>query len=378
MDKDVTLAWATEELVRLVEIPSVSGDEAEVLAYLEQRVDELGFDLTRIPTPNGHDNLLIGSPNPQLLLTAHVDTIEPTWRPSERSSVQDGTVAGVGAVDDKSGVVVCLLSLMLARERGVSLEDVPVAVALTVDEEIGGTGSAAVAEAVCPPYVVAVEGTNLGLATAESGAVEGQVTVLGRSVHGALVEEGDNAIVKAAHLILKLSDLPFTRLRHPLVGHSLPSVEKIQGGSDLWVIPDRVSMRLEVRISPGVSAEDVVSQVSALCDEHDATYEVGEVSVPFELPAESLLRSVFEQAGEEALGRALVETGMPSWTDAHNFVDIARSEAVVFGPGSLKQAHHPDERIEIQEVVQAADVLAAVVGRWPRDERSKQLVGEIL
>ncbi len=368
MNGDNVHRWVSDELVRLLEIPSVSGQEAEILAYLEGRISELGFEFIKIPTPSGFSNLVIGSLSPQLVLTAHVDTVEPTWPSPWGVRTDNGQIAGLGAIDDKSGVVVCLLTLMMAREQGVFPGHADAAVALTVDEEIGGTGSAAVAEALNPRYVVAIEGTELGLATVEAGAIEGRITVRGTSVHGALIEHGDNAIVKASRLILELADLPFTQQFHPLVGHALPSVEQIEGGSDLWVIPDSASMRLEIRLLPGMSSKDVIAQVRTLCNAHDATYEVGEISEPFEISRESLLRRVFARAGEEALGEVLQEIGMPSWTDAHNFVDISQSEAVIFGPGSLELAHHPDEIVSVEEIVQSAKVLTAVLSRWPHGD----------
>ena len=52
---------------------------------------------------------------------------------------------------------------------------------------------------------------------------------------------------------------------------------------------------------------------------------------------------------------------MPCWTDAHSFVDIAGSTALVFGPGDLQDAHRPDEHIDLREVVQAGRILAALL-----------------
>jgi acetylornithine deacetylase/succinyl-diaminopimelate desuccinylase-like protein len=52
---------------------------------------------------------------------------------------------------------------------------------------------------------------------------------------------------------------------------------------------------------------------------------------------------------------------MPCWTDAHSFVDVAGSTALVFGPGDLRAAHRPDEHVDVREIVKAARILAGLL-----------------
>jgi acetylornithine deacetylase/succinyl-diaminopimelate desuccinylase-like protein len=56
---------------------------------------------------------------------------------------------------------------------------------------------------------------------------------------------------------------------------------------------------------------------------------------------------------------------MIAWTDAHNFVDHGGSQAVVFGPGHLRNAHRPEEFVSLTDVVMCARSLAALVGDTP-------------
>jgi acetylornithine deacetylase/succinyl-diaminopimelate desuccinylase-like protein len=64
----------------------------------------------------------------------------------------------------------------------------------------------------------------------------------------------------------------------------------------------------------------------------------------------------------EALGDAETIL-MPAWTDAHNFVEVAGSDAIVFGPGDLLDAHRPGESIAVPDIVRAARAMAQVIER---------------
>jgi len=79
-------------------------------------------------------------------------------------------------------------------------------------------------------------------------------------------------------------------------------------------------------------------------------------TAPFELPADSPLRLAVDDATESLTGRRPEPIGVPSWTDAHNFVDFGGAQAMVFGPGSIETAHTPAEHIEISQVVSCAKI----------------------
>jgi acetylornithine deacetylase/succinyl-diaminopimelate desuccinylase-like protein len=122
------LRWAQTELVELVDIRSYSHEEAELGTHLTARLDRLGLPCRLDPVDGAGPNLLVGwDPSPGLLLTAHTDTIIPTW--GFGPARVDGTVVhGLGALDDKGGVVACLLALLLVRDNGVDLAHLPVGV----------------------------------------------------------------------------------------------------------------------------------------------------------------------------------------------------------------------------------------------------------
>jgi acetylornithine deacetylase/succinyl-diaminopimelate desuccinylase-like protein len=359
-------AWrerATGELVALIEIESFSDQEHRVVEHLVARCEELSLPVRRIPVAGAADDLVIGwAERPEILLTAHVDTIRPTWPWDGRATVHDDVVTGLGAQDDKGCVVAALLALQLARDAGVDLAAASVGVGLCVDEERGGKGSLAMAAELRPRFVVGLEGTELGLGLAEGGFVEVWLHVRGRAVHGALRELGDNAIESAIELVRRIQEHPASSHEHPLLGRNVPMVWEIRGGEPLNVVPDACSVHLDWRVTPGgPSAAELHAWIRQIAAETGADVETIEVVEPFETAPDAPLARALGGAVASTLGVEPGATGMVAWTDAHNFVDVAGSQAVVFGPGHLRDAHRADERVSIDGIVACARVLARLI-----------------
>ena len=357
-------AWVSRELLDLVAIYSPSGKEHDAVDHLEARCAAWGLPVQRLSVDGAADDLVIGwSARPSLLLTAHIDTITPTW-PWD-AVLDDGLVRGLGAGDCKGSVIAFALGMLLAAERGVDLASAPVALGVCVDEELLGRGSIAMAEALRPTWVIAGEPSRLEIGVAEAGFVDAICEVHGRSAHGSFPERGDNAIEKAARLLLAVHDEPFTSAEHPLLGRNVPGTLWIEGGGELHVVPDRARVRIEIRVVPGgPAARAIESRLRALAAEHDADVELVEASVePFETSPDAPVLDALLRAIEEVAGSRAPTVGVPAWTDAHNFVELAGSQAIVWGPGDFGLAHDADEAIAIDEVVVAARTIETLLGR---------------
>lgn len=355
-------AWAARELLDLVAISSPSGEEHDAVDHLETRCSGWGLPTARLPVEGTGGDLLIGwSDRPRLLLTAHIDTVTPTW--SWEATLEDGSVRGLGAADCKGSVVAFALGLLLAREQGAEPETMPVALGICADEELLGRGSIVMANELGPRYVIAGEPSRLQVGVAEAGFVDAFCEVRGQAAHGSFPERGDNAIEKAARLILAVHEEPFVRVEHPLLGRNAPGTLMIEGGGELHVVPDRARVRIEIRVVPGgPPAAAIEARLRELATLYDADVELVEPSVePFETDARDPLVEALVAAGGRAHGMRQELIGVPAWTDAHNFVDLVGSHAVVWGPGDFGLAHDPDEAIEIGEVVRAARTIAELL-----------------
>ncbi|HTU16372.1 MAG TPA: M20/M25/M40 family metallo-hydrolase [Solirubrobacterales bacterium] len=355
------LGEARSLLADLIAIYSPSGGEGPIVDHLEAWAGAHDLTSRRVPAEIGRDSLVIGAcADPLLAIVAHVDTITPTWPGATVPRTEGDVVHGLGAVDDKGGVVACMMAALAFQKAGGHLDDVPAVFAFAVDEETGGSGSRSLAVDLAPRFAIALEGTGLRPGTAECGDLEALVHVSGVSAHGSL-ELGDNAVHAAARLIAGLPSLGLAQHRHPLLGESRASVNEIATGDGMNVVPDRCTLRLQIKLVPGQDLRETIRLVSEYCAGFNATLQMVEGTVPFELPAGSPLRAVVDRATEEVRGARPEPLGVPAWTDAHNFVDFGGSEAMVFGPGSIDSAHTPAEHIDVTQIAECARIFATLL-----------------
>lgn len=359
---ETELGIARELLAELISIPSPSGGEGHIIDHLESWAETNGLSSRRVPAENGRESLVVGAhPDPVLAVVAHVDTITATWPDATTPRASGNVMHGLGAVDDKGGVVACMMAALSFREAGGDLDRVPASIAFAVDEETGGSGSRSLAVELSPRFMIALEGSGLRPGIAECGDLEALVHVHGVSAHGSLGELGENAVHTAAELISGLPDLGLSAHTHPLLGESRANVNEINTGDGMNVVPDICTLKLQIKLVPGQDLSGTIRQVEEYCAGFNATVQMIEGTVPFELPADSALLEAVELETERVTGSRPERIGVPAWTDAHNFVDFGGSEAMVFGPGSIETAHTSDEHIDVTQVVECSRIFAGLL-----------------
>jgi len=314
-------------LRELVEIRSESGREDKIVSYLVERLYD--FEPCVFEKYNVK-NILINQ-NSNVWVVTHVDTV-----PVKREFEFDGKyVYGTGCCDAKASVTAIILALE-------EIDEPKFGVALLSDEEEGGLGSKAVVEEFESRKAVVMEPTGLKIASRHYGCLEIDVEVFGESAHGAYPEKGVNAIERALELILSLKRLGYNFL-----------IQKIEGGSYEYVVPDRCSLRIDFPVPPEKSVEDLEIEVERLL--RGTNYTVVEKSNGF---VSGEVCGLLEKAIERA-GLTIEYTEMKSWTDAINLKE-GGWDVVVFGPGELYLCHTEKERIRIEEILRAKDVLVAL------------------
>ncbi len=313
-------------LKELVEIESESGKEEEILSYLIDVLYE--FEPTIFEKYNTK-NILINQ-NSDFWIVTHVDTI-----PVKRKFEFDGFyVYGTGCCDAKASITAIILALN-------EIEELKFGVALLSDEEEGGLGSKAVVEEFKGRKAIIMEPTELRIAKRHYGCLEIDVEFSGLSAHGAYPDRGVNAIEKAMKFVEELK------------GKGLCLIQRIEGGSYEYVVPNKCSMRLDFVIPPEVDVNAFERHIlEILRGENCRTIEKAQGFVSGNVV--------------DVLEIALDKVGLPvrygemrSWTDAINFKE-AGWDVVVFGPGELHLCHTERERIKIDEIIKAKDVLVAL------------------
>ena len=356
-----------EILADLVRIDSVSSrSNAEIVGYLESRCDAVGLITRRFPYVDDHGiekiNLVALSadvPEVELALVGHTDTVpyDPNWSEATNLTERGGKLYGRGACDTKGFIAAALKATENIKPNK------PFALVFTAEEEIGLVGAKKLAQErpLRVRYSIVGEPTSLRPIRAGKGYSLAEVIVKGREAHSAYPALGASAVFRAARLINRLEsiasqlkqdqhaafDPPFTTL----------NIGLIHGGSAKNVLAGECRFTLEWRPIPTQPSEHVLELLNAAIAEEvkadpDFRCEVdaSRQDTGFETSPDSPLVRLLEQAtGNEA---GTVAFG----TEAAQMMKLG-SEAVVIGPGDIREAHRTGEFVPVDELERCAEVL---------------------
>lgn len=354
--------------------------EGRVSDYLENFFRSLQVPYLRQQVHPGRDNLIARFDRPgsqaTIMLDAHQDTVpvDGMTIPPYQPEIRAGRLYGRGSCDVKGGMAAMLAAFArLVRERPPQAASV--IMSCTCDEEEQATGARALASLwsdpakrtpliPAPPSLILVaEPTDLHVVVAHRGAVRWKIRTRGRSCHSSRPDLGENAVYKMAQVVLCLeryaSELANMVPSHPLCGTATLSVGIISGGISVNTVPDECVIEIDRRTLPGEKGADVIPQVAAYLRERlDVDFEMlppwchGEnLSDEHNGPwADRLMRHVTAVAGPRE------KVGVAYGTNASRMVTTPPVPAVVFGPGSINQAHTLDEWIDLNELQLASEI----------------------
>lgn len=368
-------------LAELVRLPSVNPMgrtdlppdwlyEARVVAYLEERLRELGCEYSRQPVRPGRDNLIARytPPTPPpftVLWEAHTDTVPVDGMSDPFSGrIHQGRLYGRGACDVKAGVAVMLAAFArLVRERPPG--SAAVVLAFTVDEESGGLGVTELMNSgVRADYAIVAEPTRLNVVNAHKGVARFCLETTGRACHSSRPADGVNAIYRMARLLVLAETFAAelaARPGHPILGARTLSVGRVAGGTSANTVPDRCRAEIDRRLLPGETVEGAAAELadylrSRADVDFDFTLTSAGPGCPALDPASSA--DLVQRLGavvDAVVGHHAVHP-VPFGTDASR-IAAAGIPAVVFGPGDIAQAHTDDEWIDLNQLEPAGEIL---------------------
>jgi acetylornithine deacetylase len=364
--------------------------EGRVTDYLVQRFSSAGIPWARQHVAPGRDNVIARldatvAKAPAILWDAHQDTVPADGMTIEPFAplVRDGRLYGRGACDVKGGMAAMLVALDRLR-ASTKPRKKTVIFSATVNEEFGFSGAKALARLwttpdagqpagslvkARPSAAIVAEPTDLDIVTQHKGAVRWRIRIHGRACHSAFPEQGENAIYPAGRVIIAIEELARELLRRrPELPCGPPtlSLGTIRGGTGVNLVPDLVILEIDRRIVPGElpseARDEVIRRIATAAPgariEHEPPF-VESAGLP-EADAAACAKAI--EAAAAACGVETRRTAARYGTNASIFA-AAGVPSVVFGPGSIAQAHTADEWIDLDEVDQAATILCGVV--WP-------------
>jgi acetylornithine deacetylase len=357
--------------------------------------------------------LEFGDPDagPTLVLNGHVDVVpvareswssdpfEPTWDATERGEDRakgDGKekLTARGAADMKSGLAACVFAAKHRHETATdsgfdanSDLDGRLVVESVVGEEAGGIGAAAAALSNPYPFerdaAIIAEPTGLRPVTASEGSLMKRLRLAGRSAHAATRWRGADVLSSFEEIRRAFRELETERgesVTHPLYDRfpvPWPVVMgRVEAGDWASSVPAELTAELRIGVAPG----ETVAEVEEVFDRRLAELVANDERLaehPPEFERFSIQFEPSEIAADEpvvgAVQRAMEARGFPDsatnprgatyGADARHYIE-AGIPTVMFGPGSIEQAHFPDETVVWEDVLTAGEVLADAAAQF--------------
>jgi acetylornithine deacetylase len=318
---------------QLVDIESISGNEAALGNYVYGELCRLGYQTKKMPVEGDRFNVWATSLDhcdPALVFSTHMDTVPP-FIPSSEDAAR---IYGRGACDAKG-----ILAAQIAAAERLRQYGSHVGLLFVVGEERDSLGAKIAndhAPAGCK-FLVNGEPTENRIALASKGSLRAEVTAKGRMAHSAYPELGESAIDKLIAALSRLRAMPLPS--DPEIGPCTLNIGLIEGGRAPNVIPDHAHADLLYRL---IGSTDELRRTIL-----ETARDQVQVTFPLELPF-CRLRTV---------------DGLPTMIAAFT-TDIPRlgkwGEPLLVGPGSIHLAHTEGEYIEKQQLHEAIELYCTI------------------
>lgn len=372
MNTALTMDSIEAALAALVAVDTTSRQpNLAALALIEAHLDAHGVAHERVLDPAGDRGGLLARIGPDVpggvVLSGHLDCVPVTgqpWTVDPFTLVRDtDRYLGRGTTDMKGFIAVVLAAV--PRMLAADLQR-PILLAFSHDEEVGTVGAPALVARLLdtqprPAAVLVGEPTELQVVTAHKGVRSIRTVVEGRDGHSSQPERAANAVAAAARIAAIIDEVAREhraaaadpRFDPPYTTFNLAT---ITGGQAINIVPRRCELTWEYRPVPADDSDAILAHVQARADAEVLpllTADTGEGAIRFEV--DTVTRTLTADGGgaAEALARELGATGpagtVPYGTDAGHF-QAAGLSTVVWGPGSITQAHQPDEWIAVDQL----------------------------
>lgn len=333
-------------LQRIIQTPSLSGEEDTVCTLIQQWMTQQGCQPHRIG-----NNLWAecGSGTKTVLLNAHIDTVKPapSYTRNPFGGECDGhTIYGLGANDD-GGCVIAMLAVFFKILRH-PIPNKRIVLTLTAEEENSGKNGI---EMLLPhighiDWAIVGEPTSLQMAVAERGLMVVDAEAKGKAGHAAR-QEGINALYIALDDIQTLRQYTFDQVS-PFLGDVKMTTTMINAGTQHNVIPDTCRFVIDIRSNGLYSNQQILDIITPL--------------VHSTLTPRSTRLNASATDTQTAVVQRAIQLGIPLYgSPTLSNMALLTCPKVKFGPGDSARSHTADEYIHIHEIEQAITLYKALL-----------------
>jgi acetylornithine deacetylase len=358
----------------------------DLIHFVRDHLHSLGVDCELVHDEDGGKANLYATlgptDRPGYCLSGHTDVVPvdgQPWDTDPFTLTPRGTrLHGRGTSDMKSFIAVCLA---LAPEFLARDIQIPLHFAFSHDEEVGCLGVRSLlrllaGRAVKPRACIVGEPTSMKVIRAHKGKLSARCHVRGREAHSSLIHHGVNAVEAAAEAIAFLKSMarrhrdegPFDPEHDP--PYTSIHTGTVHGGTALNIVPLDCHFDFEFRHLAEEDPHALLAELKAHIDTHiEPEMKAVDATTGFRFDELSAIPgfSVEEDSEVVQLTKALTGANTTSkvafGTEAGLFQTMADIPTVVCGPGSIEQAHKPNEFIELEQVAQCETFLRKLFDR---------------
>jgi succinyl-diaminopimelate desuccinylase len=375
--------------IRLVQLPTENppGNEKAAVPFLKSALSKMGFKTKTVLSPKRRWNIIAekrwGKGGRAFIFNGHLDVV-PAGDPSQwnyppfQGKLYKGRIYGRGASDMKGGIASFLHALSMIHRSKIHLHQGTVILHLVSDEESHGhqgMGCLTQKGEIKGDAALVGEPTDLHPVIAHKGALWLRISTLGKSAHSGKPHLGVNAIEKMMKLIHQIQSIPLER-EHPLLGKPTLNVGTIQGGTKINIVPDHCEIELDRRMLPNEKKEEIVREIKEILDSlrsQDPFFQYQLEEIDFAEPSEVNPEEEIVRMGVEAIrevtGEKLPLRAFSGFTDSRYYINHCHIPTLILGPGDTNQIHTRDESVEVEALVQAAQIYALIVINYLSEKR---------
>lgn len=377
----------SQALTQLIACPSISSTQPswdqgnlKVIQLLATWFEQLGFNVNiqKVPESRNKYNLLakLGDGEGGLLLAGHSDTVpfdENRWQSDPMGVVdKDDRFYGLGTCDMKG-----FFAFILQACKGLSAKQLtkPLYILATADEEttMAGARFFAQSQAIKPDVAIIGEPTNLVPVVMHKGHMSHRISVQGQSGHSSKPNMGVNAIEIMYQVIGELISLKEKlNLNYHNEAFDVPAptlnMGAIKGGDNANRICGHCDLDIDLRSLPGMSDDDLLHWLSEtlkpLAEKYPGRISFEELhpsSPSFEQNKCSDEEKCLVSIAEEISGHLCCAV---NYATEAPFLQELGCQTIVLGPGSIDQAHQPNEFLAHSEISKTDKLLVAMIQHY--------------
>jgi succinyl-diaminopimelate desuccinylase len=352
------------------------GDEEECARFLGALLADAGFDVAYYAFAERRTSVVarLGGEDrgtKPLCFAGHIDTVPlgaRAWSVDPfDGEIIDGKLYGRGVSDMKAGVASYVCAAIDLADR---LKDsAGVVLIMAAGEETGCEGSFHLAKTEgslgeVGGLVVAEPSYNVPR-VGHKGALWLTMSSSGKTAHGSMPEEGDNALYKAARAIGKLEDFDFNIAPHPHLGRNSLNVGTMRAGLNVNSVPDSADFAVDIRTIPGVDHQTLQEGLTGyLGDDVEGMKPFVDLGGIWTDPNDPWVQRVFDLV-KPHLGERPEVGALPFFTDAAALTPAYGGvPTIILGPGETHMAHQTDEYCFVERVEQAVRIYKDIIEDW--------------